>query len=344
MRGKVVGALALTISTAALASCGRPDNSGIFVSTADREVTLIQLVQTKDGHLTGRFEDVSINAGGAVNDIVTTIDGAASQDELTLMFKPLSFLNAGFSATGKVSGDTLILTARGLNITAKRASLESYQTAIQHIQATAAVEQKKAADAQAAEQARLAELRAAQQARDEAARARAAEAARLQAISDKDGKLVTATADLRRQTALLDTALAAVPDYRHLAEANSEKVARMLRTAPGLSPVDRSQLAVDGNQVVIATHQLEIDRNQKRIEANQIVQSAATLAVEIAKFCSSLEGSQHARSCKAANPAVAGFQTSLSHGKALFATLGQRIKDNTERQQRMVSQIRSGAL
>ena len=339
MRWKGVGALALTVSAAALSSCGRPDNSGIFVSTSERQVTLIQLVQTKDGHLAGRFEDVRIKSGGAVNDTVTTIDGAASENELTLMFKPVSFVDAGLTATGKVSGDTLVLTARGLSVKAKRASLESYQAAIQHLQAIAAAEQKNAAAEQAAEQARLAELRAAQQVRDDAARAEAVEAARLQGIADKDAKLVAATSDLRRQTAVLDTALGAVPDYGRLAEVNSEKVARLLRAAPGLSPVDRSQLAVEGNGVVIETNGLEIDRNQKRIEANQIVQSAGALAIEIAKFCGSVEGAQHTGSCKAANPAVANFQTSLARGRTLFATLAQRIKDNAERQRRMVSQI-----
>jgi hypothetical protein len=56
----------------------------VFSHGLDRQVTLVQLVETKDGNVTGRLEQVSIGTNGIVSDQATAVDGAASQHDLIL--------------------------------------------------------------------------------------------------------------------------------------------------------------------------------------------------------------------------------------------------------------------
>lgn len=325
MRSILVGSLVLSVALASLASCGRRDNSGIFVATEARRVTLIQLVETADHHLTGRFEEVSVGPDGTVDSVVTAIDGAASKDELTVMLKPVNFLDAGITMSGKVSGDTLTLVSRGTSVQARRSSIERYQSAIQVLQTSAAAKRKMADAANAEERARAS-----------AARSEAALADRQKALIDTNSRLDAGAADLVRQTTALNAALDEVPDFGLHAKSNTARIAQMLRTASTLSPDEKNDRMIEMNQIVIDTNQLEIERNQHRIELNQVVEPAAALSGRMETFCRSSEARDSGDSCAKVKTATAAFQVSLTRGRTLFSGMAQIIRDELRHQVRMI--------
>lgn len=71
---------------------------GNLLAASDRKVTLIQTVVSKDGVLTGKFEQLSVNADGTVKDETIPLDGAASGHDL--IFKPTSVWFGGLQASG----------------------------------------------------------------------------------------------------------------------------------------------------------------------------------------------------------------------------------------------------
>ena len=132
------GAAIILASTPA--SCGRPNLSGIYIATKEREVTLVQLVDAGDGHLNGRIESVMLAPGGQVTDQAVALEGTSAKNEITLLLKPVSFLQAGITATGTVAGDQLTLTGRGFSLNAAKSDLKRYQSAVAKLQADAGAE------------------------------------------------------------------------------------------------------------------------------------------------------------------------------------------------------------
>ena len=100
-------------------------NSGIYTSANANEAAMIQLIETPDHHITGRFEDRHHGPDGAIADDVLVVDGTASGHDMTLMFHP-SWTPAGFSATASTDGDQLHLALRNEMMTLKRGTLESH--------------------------------------------------------------------------------------------------------------------------------------------------------------------------------------------------------------------------
>lgn len=305
-----------------LASCGRPDASGIYLAASDRRVTLIQIVENKDGGLTGRLEQVSINADGTVKDETIPLDGAASGDDL--IFKPTSVWFGGLQASGTFSGGNLTLTGAGFTIEAELSSLENYQAAVAHIQSVAAGDRQRIADAQAA---------------------RARQAAETQAIADTANKTATiekGTAQLSDDTARMNAAIANCPDFRQRAAANTARIAKMLEVAPTISGVKRYQLIVEANQIQVGTNQIEVSRSQYAIALNQIVQDADPIAKQLQRFCNSPEGAQFAEPCGPAKAAAADFTASLARGRSAFLGYKQVVQDELDRQSTLIRSMNEG--
>ena len=60
-----------------IASASAEGLSGTFVGKASNGAFLVQLVETGDGHLTGRYEQVLLQPGGKIDDMNAVITGAA---------------------------------------------------------------------------------------------------------------------------------------------------------------------------------------------------------------------------------------------------------------------------
>jgi hypothetical protein len=280
---------------------------------------LIQIVENKDGGITGRLEQVSINTDGTVKDETVSLDGAASGHDL--IFKPTSVWFGGLQASGTLSGDHLTLTGSGFTIEAGISSLENYQAAVAHLQSIAASDRRRITDAQA-EQTR--------------------QAADAKAVADAANKIAAIennTARLRDDTVKMNAAIAHCPDFRRRAAANTARIVKMLEAAPTLSSIQRNQLIVEANQVQVGTNQIEVARSQYAIGLNQIVQDAGPIAEQLKRVCDSPEGAQFSQSCSPAKAAVDDFTASFARGRNAFVGYKQAVQDELDRQSALISQM-----
>jgi hypothetical protein len=285
-------------------------------------VTLIQIVENKDGGLTGRLEQVSVNADGTVKDETMPLDGAASGHDL--IFKPTSVWFGGLQASGTFSGGSLTLTGAGFTIEAGLSSLENYQAAIAHLRSVAAGDRQRIADAQAT---------------------RARQAAKAQAIADTANKTAIIekdTARLSDDTAKMNAAVANCPNFRQRAANNTARIAKMLEVAPTLSNMEHNQLIVEANQVQVGTNQIEVARSQYAIALNQIVQDAGPIAEQLQRFCNSPDGAKFAQPCGPAKAAAANFATSFAHDRSAFVGYKQAVQNELDRQSALIRQMNEG--
>ena len=309
-----------------LTSCGRSDASGIYVSASDRGVSLVQLVQTKDGVLTGRLQEVSVRANGEVEDQSVNLDGAVSKHDLLL--KSSSAWYGGLTATGRFTNDGITLTGSGFTLRARRSSFEKYQTAVAHLQSVAANDRQRIADA-----------RAAQIAQEVQTRANKVQAQAIQDAADKTTRIKAASVELRNSTVRLSSEIAAAPDFGRQSAANTALIAKMMRVAATVSSNERDQMVEEANQVVAATNQIEVARSQYAMELNQIVQQAGPLAQQVQQFCGSPEGSQFSQPCIDAKAAAAEFFSALDHGRSSFNGYKQTVQSELAKQSAMVQRM-----
>jgi hypothetical protein len=302
-----------------LVSCGRPDASGLYVYASDRNVVLLQLVETKNGNVTGRLERVTVASNGTVSYQSAAVDGVASGHDL--MFKPASAWYGGLAVTGTFSSNGLTLTGMGRTLDAQRSNLGEYKAAVARLQSVAAGDRQRIASLQAAQMAHVAQVQAARN------------------VAEEITKIEAATIQLRDDTAKMNSGIAACPDFGKRSAMNTERIAKMLRIAPTLSEVDRNQLVVAANQVEVATNQIEVARSQYAIELNDIVQDAGPLADKLQGFCTSPQGAQFAEPCIGAKAAAVDFQTSLARGRNSFIGYKQAVQDELSRQSAMIQRM-----
>lgn len=111
-----------------LAGCQARDVSGIYSASDADSVALIQLIETKDHKLSGRFEAHQIQNDGSLSDNVMIVDGAESDGDLTIILMP-SWAKAGVSFTGHIDNGKLTLVGHGKSMNLVRGTLKDYQAA-----------------------------------------------------------------------------------------------------------------------------------------------------------------------------------------------------------------------
>ncbi len=89
------------------------DISGTYVGKGDNSVFLIQIVQTNDGNLTGRYEQVVLQPDGKLHDMNATITGATNGQTVVVTIKPSEFLAGNIATSGTIQGGLLHLTGGG---------------------------------------------------------------------------------------------------------------------------------------------------------------------------------------------------------------------------------------
>jgi hypothetical protein len=302
-----------------LASCGRPDASGVYLSKSDRQATLIQLVQNKDGAVTGRVEVISVGPGGAMNDESATFDGAASNHDL--VFKPTSAWFGGLGASGSFSGDTLTIKRGGAEVTVRKASLADFQKAVSLLKARARQERRQMVEAQAAQA------------------AQAIQAAPIEDAGDKAGRLERATAQLQADAAKLDEGVSSAPDFGRQSALNTAKIMQMARTAQSLRGAERERLIASANQVVVETNQVDVARSQYAIGLDQIVQRASPVATEVQRFCDTPDAAPFGAPCARAKAAATRFESALVHGSTVLKGYKQTIQTELAHQNEMVQRM-----
>jgi hypothetical protein len=87
--------------------------SGTYVGKADNGAVLVQLVQTDDRRLTGRYEQVVLKPDGKLDDVNATITGATDGKTVAVTITPNEFLAGSFVASGTIQGRVLHLSGGG---------------------------------------------------------------------------------------------------------------------------------------------------------------------------------------------------------------------------------------
>jgi len=97
----------------ALVSPVRADGvSGTYVAGSANSAILLQVVQTADGQLTGRYEQVVLQNGGKVARMVASVTGA-SDGHTIVVIKPTGLLSGSITASGVVDGSIVRLSGGG---------------------------------------------------------------------------------------------------------------------------------------------------------------------------------------------------------------------------------------
>jgi hypothetical protein len=305
-----------------LASCSKPDASGIYLTASDRKVIMVQIIQTKDDVLTGRAEEVSVDSSGNVKDRSLPLDGAISEHDL--LFKPSSAWFGGLQATGTVNGDHLTLTGNGTQVEADRSDLDKYRAAVARLQAVAAQDRQQIADARQAQAQQAAQMKA------------------IKAVADKIVALQKAMEQLQSDTTKMNAGLANSPNFTERSATNTARITKLAQIASTVSGVRKSQLVVDANQIEIDTNQIEIARSQYAIELNQIVFDAKPVAEQVLRFCNSAQNAQFAKPCGPATAAATEFQSSLAKGQKEFGAYKQGVQNELNRQSALIHQMSIG--
>ena len=87
--------------------------SGTYVGKSNNGAFLIQIVQTDDGHLTGRYEQIVLYQDGRLDDMNAAITGATDGQTIAVTIKPSEFLASNFVVSGIVQGRELHLSGGG---------------------------------------------------------------------------------------------------------------------------------------------------------------------------------------------------------------------------------------
>jgi hypothetical protein len=311
------------------ASCGKPKASGIYVYQGDNEVALVQLVETKDGGVTGRFESVTVDSQGNVGDQSVSLDGATSGHDLVL--KPTSVWLGGVSATGSFDRGGLTLASQGFSLKAERSSLLEYQAAVTQLRGNAAKIRQRISAARREQATRDAQAR-----REQAARGAEVQANRDAAF--KASQLEDAAVEIRRATEKLNKTLALAPDFGRAASVNTAKISRMAQTAPTLSVADRNRIVAAANQIVIDTNQIEFARSQYVFQLNQHLWQAAPLADRVEQYCGSAQGRGFAE-CRVAIAAASDFKGVVARGVRTFGGHKQVVQSELARQSSLIGRM-----
>ena len=267
----------------------------------------------------GRVEVMAIGPGGAVDIQSATLDGAASNHEVT--FKPASAWLGGAGESGSFTRDSLTISRDGSQVKARKASPGDFQKAVAQLKAKAAEERHQAAEAQATQAAQT------------------AQASSFEDASDKAAKLQAATAGLRADVARLNDAVSTAPDFGRQSADNTARIAQMAQSAPTPSKADRSRLAAAANQVLVETNQIDVARTQYAGGLNQIVARTAPVATAVERFCDTPQATPFGQPCAQAKAAATDFESALVHAATVFEGYKQTVQTQLTRQSQIAQKF-----
>lgn len=214
--------------------------SGTYVGRGSNGAFLVQIVETADGHLTGRYEQVVLQPDGKIDDMNAVIAGAADGQTVVVTIKPSELLSGTIAASGTVEGRLLHLTGggNGANLTL---NLVRSDEADFRNQVAALTEQSR----------RMNEARARREAEQRHAKMEADQIANLQNLTER----------MTSFAAKADTMLPKFPP----AEQRYRDITGRMRAA-----LARERSIYGGGQASVARGQISVAINRAAIDANQL--------------------------------------------------------------------------
>ncbi|CAN7570204.1 hypothetical protein LJR016_004160 [Devosia sp. LjRoot16] len=129
--------------------------TGSYVARSDMGAVLVQLVETSDGHVTGRFEQSLVTDKGTVETRTASLNGAADGPSAVLTLTAEQFLGESATVSVTVSGEELVLTGKGMDLRLRSGAVDDYRTALTGLALSAEIVRQSQAEDKA-----LRELRA----------------------------------------------------------------------------------------------------------------------------------------------------------------------------------------
>lgn len=87
--------------------------SGTYVGSSPDGAFLVEVVETNDGQLTGRYEQVLLQSSGKLADTNAALSGAANNGTVVITIKPTEFLSGSITISGTFDGRALHLAGGG---------------------------------------------------------------------------------------------------------------------------------------------------------------------------------------------------------------------------------------
>ena len=131
--------------------------SGTYVGQVSNGVSLLQIVETAGGQLTGRYEQTLLQAGGKLDQLSASITGAVDGQTVVVTIKLTDVLASAITASGTIEGSQLHLSGSGngskIDLTFSKAEESAYRS-----QVAGLTEQARRANEARAQAERLARL------------------------------------------------------------------------------------------------------------------------------------------------------------------------------------------
>jgi hypothetical protein len=216
------------------------DISGTYVGKGDNIAVLIQIVQTNDGQLTGRYEQVVLKSNGKLDDMNATLTGATNGQTVVVTIKPSEFLAGSFAASGTIEGNLLHLTGGyggDMNLNLLKSDEADFRSQIATLTNQAN---------------RINETRTRQEAVQRQAKIEAEQLANLQDLT-------------QRMVAFISKADVQLDKFFKPIEQSYRTITQNMRAA-----LAREKTIQGSGQAAVARSQISVDINQAAIKANQV--------------------------------------------------------------------------
>lgn len=293
--------------------------SGVYVEKARNAASLIQLVQTPDGRLTGRFEQYLLKPNGDVSTANSGVTGATDGTNVVISIKPFPLTSIELSGT--LQGRSLHLAGGNISADFVRSEEAEFQRHVQLLRE----EQKKLAAAQAAE-------KAAREARLLAERQAAREGEELQRLNRLNNKVPEFTTTLDQFLAKFTNL---EQQYRDITQNMRAGLARQQTIrGDGQAAASRMQIAGSLRQISFQTtqHQFRVESLSRDFEnrAGQLIRetdsaSSGCRAPQIVTSATSVKAGREAwkAACLRYFDVDKTFRQRITEVRAAFAQIEQ---------------------
>ncbi len=285
------------------------DLSGIYVGDGTNSAFLLQIVQMSGGTLTGRFEQVWLDASGKLVREDSAVTGAANGNSIVVSIQPPGFLSSPITASGTVDGALFHLSGggngRSLDLNLMKSDSKQYDALVQRLAAQGQV--RAAAKAQANLNARILDL-----------------TNQLTALSQvADGKLPK---------------FASVEEgYRTITGWMSQALARQQSIfGDGQAAVARSQISVSINQAEIQAEQIHRSVETFYRDFSSRAVPLLTATTDAAKHCADPVAPAPAARCNDLMKALASFRQRVTAVEGAVAKSEEVWRREKAKQDRII--------
>jgi hypothetical protein len=288
------------------------DLSGTYVGKSPTLAVMAQIVETSGGNLTGRYEQVTLQADGKIEDMNAMIAGAVNGETVVMTIKTADFFAASIPVSGTFRGGVLHLTG-GTNLVL---NLVKSDEADFHAQVAALNEQ-------------AGEIRDARAEAEANKRQEKLDADRFSKLQNLTGRLVTFTT---KADGMLPKFGPEGQRYRAITERMRAALARERAIyGDGQAAVARSQMSVALNQLSIEANQIHLNDQQLGQNFDFNSGQLSREAAEAITWCRGTVSGSLNGVCPKFLDAQTGFAKRVSAWRAAFAELDATW--NTERRE-----------